>query len=42
MGAIGLKISFTKIRGFGLSAMRMALVLFLVQAGLSIAMVLLV
>lgn len=42
MGAIGLKISFSKIREFGLSAMGMALVLFLVQLGLSIAMVLLV
>jgi len=39
MGGIGLKISFSKIREFGLSAMGMALILFLVQLGLSIAMI---
>ena len=39
MGGIGLKISFSKIREFGLSAMGMALVLFLIQLGLSIAMI---
>ena len=42
MGAIGLKISFSKIREFGVSAMGMAFVLFLIQLGLSVAMVLMV
>ncbi len=39
MGAIGLKISFSKIKEYGLSAMGVALVLFLIQLGLSVAMV---